>query len=94
MKKTLLALMISSCFANFYSQITIGSGTTTGSLPADNNYNFTFSEQIFTKTEINAEGPGQITGVKFQLSPSAAIEIRSFGCLDRTYYEKLVCCFE
>lgn len=74
MKKTLLTLMISSCFANFYSQITIGSGTTTGSLPADNNYNFTFSEQIFTKTEINAEGPGQITGVKFQLSPSAAID--------------------
>ncbi len=55
------------------SQINLGSGTVTGRSPIDSFYGFTYSQQIFTKSAINALNPGSITGLKFYLSPTASL---------------------
>ncbi len=56
------------------AQITLGEGSTAvGNLPINTNYQYSYSQQIFTKQEINANAAGNITGLKFYLDPSADI---------------------
>lgn len=56
------------------AQITLGAGSTTvGVAPISTYYGYSYVQQIFTKNEINANTSGNITGLKFYLSPSASI---------------------
>lgn len=55
------------------AQISLGSGTTAGILPISTNYGYNYSQQIFTKNEINADAAGNITGVKFYLASASSI---------------------
>ena len=66
MKK--LLLLFSVLLVNLLSygqEISLGTGTTTGILPIDPYYKNSYSQQIYTKSEINAAGSGVITGIKF-----------------------------
>jgi len=51
------------------AQISIGTGTTVGPLPISTYDNYTYSQQIYSKNEINASMGGDITGVKFYAKP-------------------------
>ncbi|KAA2220433.1 T9SS type A sorting domain-containing protein [Chryseobacterium sediminis] len=70
MKKILFVclLMISIVLS---AQIKLGGGSTaTGSTPVSNAFS-SYSQQIYTKQEINADAAGNITGLKFYVTPSA-----------------------
>lgn len=73
MKKLLLACCLAlGLGAN--AQITLGGATTTQGqpVPIDNNYGYSYVQQIFLKSDIKADAAGNITGLKFYL-PAAAI---------------------
>ncbi|MDY0932243.1 fibronectin type III domain-containing protein [Chryseobacterium sp. CFBP8996] len=73
MKKFLFSclLFIVTCIN---AQINLGVGsTTTGIAPISTYYGYSYVQQIFPKTEINAAAAGNITGVKFYLSPSSVL---------------------
>ncbi|WP_312343505.1 T9SS type A sorting domain-containing protein [Chryseobacterium binzhouense] len=72
MKKLLLACML-ALGMGASAQISLGSGTTTGILPISTNWGYNYSQQIFTKNEINADAAGNITGVKFYLASASSI---------------------
>ncbi|MDN3694089.1 Ig-like domain-containing protein [Chryseobacterium tructae] len=74
MKRILLwCLLMVSLILN--AQITLGEGSTAvGNVPINTNYNYSYSQQIFTKQEINASAAGNITGLKFYANPSASFE--------------------
>jgi hypothetical protein len=53
------------------AQIKLGAGSTaTGNAPVSN-ASRAYSQQIYTKQEINADAAGNITGIKFYVAPSA-----------------------
>ena len=80
MKKLLLM-----CFGLLFgtlinAQITLGSGTSAAgtstsatTVPWSAYYNFSYSQQILTKANINASAAGNITGLKFYLGSSSAL---------------------
>ncbi len=73
MKKLLLTCFVAiGIGAN--SQITLGGNTTTQGqpVPIDNNYGYSYVQQIFQKSDIKADASGNITGLKFYL-PTAAV---------------------
>ncbi|WP_175621728.1 fibronectin type III domain-containing protein, partial [Chryseobacterium schmidteae] len=73
MKKFLFSclLFIVTCIN---AQINLGVGsTTTGIAPISTYYGYSYVQQIFPKTEINAAAAGNITGVKFYLSASSVL---------------------
>ncbi|SHL63532.1 T9SS type A sorting domain-containing protein [Chryseobacterium polytrichastri] len=73
MKKLLLTCLFFLIATFLNAQIVLGSGTTKGGYaPIDVNYGYNFTEQIFTKSEINSTA-GNITGVKFYLSNTSDI---------------------
>jgi len=56
------------------AQINLGVGsTTTGLAPISTYYGYSYVQQIFPKTEINAAAAGNITGLKFYLSASSSL---------------------
>lgn len=73
MRKTLLlCLLMVSVILN--AQIILGEGSTSvGNLPINTNYGYSYSQQIFTKQEINANAAGNILGLTFQVKPSATL---------------------
>lgn len=72
MKKILLwCAMVTAIFAQ--AQITLGSGTTAGFVPVDPFYGYSYSQQIISKTDLNASGSGTITGFRFYQSGTASI---------------------
>ncbi|WP_336959630.1 T9SS type A sorting domain-containing protein [Chryseobacterium contaminans] len=73
MKKILLlCLLMVSMFLS--AQITLGEGSTmVGKVPVDSYWEYSYSQQIFTKQEINANAAGNITGLKFYLDPAGDI---------------------
>ncbi|MBP2615965.1 T9SS type A sorting domain-containing protein [Chryseobacterium jejuense] len=73
MKKILLlCLLMVSMFLS--AQITLGQGSTViGKVPVDSYWEYSYSQQIFTKQEINANAAGNITGLKFYLDPAGDI---------------------
>lgn len=72
MKRFLLACMI-ALGMSASAQISLGSGTSTGVLPVSTNWGYTYSQQIFAKSELNASAAGSITGVKFYLGATSSI---------------------
>ena len=73
MRKFLLLCLFSLNMA-LNAQITLGAGSTTvGVAPISTYYEYSYVQQIFTKNEINANAAGNITGLKFYLSPSSTI---------------------
>lgn len=71
-KLLLLSLFLIASITN--AQIMLGSGTTQGGyVPIDVNYGYNYTQQIFTKSEINANAAGNITGMKFYLPNNADI---------------------
>lgn len=56
------------------AQITLGSGTTTGAYPIASNWGYNYTQQIVSKTKINAIGAASITGLKFYLPATANID--------------------
>ncbi|HCA06627.1 T9SS type A sorting domain-containing protein [Chryseobacterium sp.] len=74
MKKTLLSFLFFLMATLINAQVILGSGTTQGGyMPVDVNFGYNYSQQIFTKTEINAAAAGNVTGVKFFLPNNADI---------------------
>lgn len=74
MKKILLLclLMVGMLLS---AQINLGEGSTNfGNAPINTNYGYSYTQQIFTKQEINANAAGNITGLKFYLDPSGIID--------------------
>ncbi|MBP2615966.1 T9SS type A sorting domain-containing protein [Chryseobacterium jejuense] len=71
MKKILLlCLLIVSIILN--AQITLGEGSTAvGNIPINTNYKYSYSQQIFTKQEVNAGAAGSISGLKFYVNSAA-----------------------
>ncbi|WP_374461849.1 T9SS type A sorting domain-containing protein [Chryseobacterium taeanense] len=56
------------------AQITLGSGSTdVGVAPISTYFGYSYTQQIFTKQEINANAAGNITGLKFYIDPSMSI---------------------
>jgi len=62
------------------AQITLGSGTTSGgastsvaTVPWSTYYEYSYAQQILLKTDINAAGAGNITGLRFFLGASASL---------------------
>ena len=56
------------------AQITLGAGSTdVGTAPISTYYGYSYTQQIFTKQEINANAAGNITGLKFYLDPAMSI---------------------
>ncbi len=56
------------------AQINLGVGsTTTGIAPISTYYGYSYVQQIFPKTEINAAAAGNITGLKFYLNASSTL---------------------
>ncbi|RCU42997.1 T9SS type A sorting domain-containing protein [Chryseobacterium lacus] len=79
MKKILFSCLLFLIATVTNAQINLGSGTTqTGIAPIDVNYGYSYTQQIFTKTEIGAASAGNITAVKFFL-PAAADISNSVG---------------
>ena len=71
-KILLLCLFLLNMALN--AQITLGAGSTSvGVAPISTYYGYSYVQQIFTKNEINANAAGNITGLKFYLSPSSSI---------------------
>lgn len=73
MRKLLLSwLLLIAAFMN--AQIALGSGTSQGGIfPVDVNYGYNYTQQIFTKSEINTSAAGNITGLTFYLPGNADI---------------------
>lgn len=73
MRKLLLSwLLLIAAFMN--AQVALGSGTSQGgAFPADVNYGYNYTQQIFTKSEINTSAAGNITGLTFYLPNNADI---------------------
>ncbi|RQO42356.1 hypothetical protein DBR39_00335 [Chryseobacterium sp. KBW03] len=71
MKKILfLCLLMVSIVLS--AQIKLGEGSTaTGNAPVNSGYFSSYSQQIFTKQEINTDAAGNITGLKFYVTSSA-----------------------
>ncbi|MCY0968005.1 T9SS type A sorting domain-containing protein [Chryseobacterium wangxinyae] len=68
----LLCFIIFNIASN--AQITLGAGSTSvGVAPISTYYGYSYVQQIFTKNEINANAAGNITGLKFYLSPGSSI---------------------
>ncbi|AZA79943.1 T9SS C-terminal target domain-containing protein [Chryseobacterium sp. G0186] len=77
MKRILLLclLMVSMILS---AQITLGEGSTdTGNAPVNTYYGYSYTQQIFTKQEINANAAGNITGLKFYLDAAASLDSSS-----------------
>jgi len=56
------------------AQIDLGAGSTSvGVAPVSTYYGYSYVQQIFPKQEINANAAGNITGLKFYLSPNAVL---------------------
>ena len=62
------------------AQITLGSGTTSGgvsttvaTVPWSTFYGYSYAQQILLKSDINAAGPGNITGLRFYLGASSSL---------------------
>mgnify|MGYP003617634106 FL=1 len=74
MKKFLL-----SCFVAFgigaNAQISLGTGTTTGSYPIATNWGYNYTQQIWSKSEIKADAAGNITGLQFYLPSTLDISL-------------------
>ncbi|MFS4470646.1 T9SS type A sorting domain-containing protein [Chryseobacterium sp. T20] len=72
MKKILfLCLLMLSIVLS--AQIKLGAGSTdTGNAPVNSGFVYSYSQQIYTKQEINADAAGNITGLKFYLTSSAS----------------------
>lgn len=72
MKKNLLLiyLMLFSLLG-IAQEISLGTGTSAGSSPVNLWYKNSLNQQIFTKQEINADGPGVVTALKFYGSDMA-----------------------
>ncbi|WP_284464505.1 T9SS type A sorting domain-containing protein [Chryseobacterium sp.] len=74
MKKILLLCLLTVSMI-LSAQITLGEGSTiTGNAPVNTYYGYSYTQQIFTKQEINANAAGNITGLKFYLDPAATID--------------------
>lgn len=74
MKKILLFCLLSVSMI-LSAQITLGGGSTnTGIAPVNTFYGYSYTQQIFTKQEINANAAGNITGLKFYLKPDGNID--------------------
>ncbi len=74
MKKILFSCLLFLIATVTNAQINLGSGTTqTGIAPIDVNWGYSYTQQIFTKTEIGAASAGNITAVKFFLPAAADI---------------------
>ncbi|TXF77639.1 T9SS type A sorting domain-containing protein [Chryseobacterium sp.] len=73
MKKLLLMCLILFIGTVYNAQITLGSGTNTGVAPISTYYGYSYVQQIFPKSEINANAAGNITGLKFYLSSSSTL---------------------
>ncbi|MCY0977578.1 T9SS type A sorting domain-containing protein [Chryseobacterium wangxinyae] len=68
----LLCFIIFNIASN--AQITLGAGSASvGVAPISTYYGYSYVQQIFTKNEINANAAGNITGLKFYLSPGSSI---------------------
>lgn len=74
MKKLLLACFGLLLGTLINAQITLGSGTTTGTYPIASNWGYNYTQQIISKATLNAAGPGSITGLKFYLSANASLD--------------------
>ncbi|CAA7193687.1 fibronectin type III domain-containing protein [Chryseobacterium potabilaquae] len=72
MRKFLLSCMVALSIGAT-AQITLGTGTTKGPAPVSTYYEYSYVQQIFPKSEINADAAGNITGLKFYLSSTATI---------------------
>ncbi|WP_415326430.1 T9SS type A sorting domain-containing protein [Chryseobacterium sp. MMS23-Vi53] len=72
MKRFLLACIV-ALGMSAHAQISLGSGTSTGVMPISSNYGYNYTQQIFTKNELNAVAAGNITGVKFYLGATSSI---------------------
>ncbi len=72
MKKLLLMCMM-ALGMGASAQITLGSGTTTSYYPVYPYYGYTYSQQIFPKSEINANAAGNITGLKFYCGSTVSL---------------------
>ncbi|MEJ5052603.1 T9SS type A sorting domain-containing protein [Chryseobacterium culicis] len=71
MKKILLLCLLTVSIV-LSAQIKLGAGSTdTGNAPVNTDYSTSYSQQIFTKQEINADTAGNITGLKFYVTSSA-----------------------
>ncbi|SMP24105.1 fibronectin type III domain-containing protein [Chryseobacterium profundimaris] len=79
MKKHLLAylLLLGTLMS---AQITLGSGTTSGgafttvaTVPWSTYYGYSYAQQILLKSDINAAGAGNITGLRFYLGASSSL---------------------
>ncbi|MFP3831794.1 T9SS type A sorting domain-containing protein [Chryseobacterium sp. SIMBA_028] len=74
MKKILLLCLLAVSMI-LSAQITLGEGSTTvGNAPVNTYYGYSYTQQIFTKQEINANAAGNITGLKFYLDPAGTID--------------------
>lgn len=71
--KRLLLMCMMAFGIGVSAQISLGSGTSTGIIPVSSNYGYTYTQQIFTKSELNASAAGNITGVKFYLGATSSI---------------------
>lgn len=72
MKKILSIFVVAAgFFAN--AQISLGTGTTLGLMPVPTYWDYSYTQQIFTKNEIQAAAAGNITGIKFYLKPTDPI---------------------
>ncbi|MET3037316.1 T9SS type A sorting domain-containing protein [Chryseobacterium sp. NRRL B-14859] len=73
MKKLLLLSLFFLIASVTNAQVTLGGGTSqAGYVPIDVNYGYNYTQQIFTKNDINATA-GNITGIKFYLPNNADI---------------------
>lgn len=74
MKKILLSyLLLISMALNAQIDLGMGGSTAVGSLPISTAIAYCYSQQIFTKQEINANTAENITGLKFYMNPSMSI---------------------
>lgn len=74
MKKFLLLCLLTVSMV-LSAQITLGEGSTsTGIAPVNTYYGYSYTQQIFTKQEINANAAGNITGLKFYIGPNENID--------------------
>ncbi len=74
MKKILFSCLLFLIATVTNAQVYLGSGTTqTGIAPIDVNYGYSYTQQIFTNTEIGAASAGNISAVQFYLPATADI---------------------
>ncbi len=73
MTKFLLSCLLFISMA-LNAQINLGTGSTeVGVAPISTYYGYSYTQQIFTKQEINANAAGNITGLKFYIDPAFSI---------------------